>query len=288
MSGIFVIVAALGFFATSAFAMAPAFPPVTMKQLKDNLYTAEGGGGNSTVVIGENGVIIVDGKNRPPDGKQLFDEVAKLTNKPITTVIFTHVDPDHIRGLGGFPPGLRLTIIAHPNTKAAIERDLAAGGQASPPREYLPNRLVTQMRESMTIEGVRMTLIHIAPAHTNGDIAVYFPDHKVVAGGDLVGAGDPTIHLDKNGTSEGWIRFVSELAELDADTYVRGHAGVGTRDEVRRILASTQAKRARIETLVKEGRSLDEIKAALGEPRPATPSRFPTFTESTYTELTRR
>src|SRR6185312_11910702 len=112
--------------------------------------------------------------------------------------------------------------------------------------EYLPNKTVTQARESMTIEGVRMTLIHIAPAHTSGDLAVYFPDYKVVASGDLVGDGDPTIHHEKNGNSEGWIRFVSELANLDADTYVRGHAGVATREQVRANLASAQAKRAKI------------------------------------------
>jgi glyoxylase-like metal-dependent hydrolase (beta-lactamase superfamily II) len=284
MNTLFAVAAVLALFGTVAFAQAP-FPPVTVKPLKENIYVAEGGGGNSTIVIGQNGVIVVDGKNRAPDGKQLVDEVAKLTNKPITTVIVTHMDPDHVRGLEGFPQGL--TIVAHPNTKAWLERELAAGGPQTPPREYLPNRLVTQPRESLTIEGVRMTLIHVAPAHTNGDIAVYFPDHRLVSSGDLVGAGDPTIHRNKSGTSEGWIRFVSALVELDADTYVRGHADVAMREEVRRILANTRAKRDRIDGLVKQSRSLDEIKQALGEPV-GPPSRFPTFTESTYEELTRR
>jgi glyoxylase-like metal-dependent hydrolase (beta-lactamase superfamily II) len=277
-------VTALAFFATLAFAQAP-FPPVTVKKLKDNVYMAEGGGGTSTIVVGQNGVIVVDGKNREPDGKQLVDEVGKLTNKPITTVILTHSDPDHVRGLGGFPSGL--TIIAHENDKREIEQDLAAGGRASPPKEYLPNKVVTQMRESMTIDGVKLTLIHIAPAHTSGDLAVYFPDYKLIASGDLIGDGDPTLHLEKNGSSEGWIKFVSALVALDADTYVRGHAGVGTRDEVRRILANAEAKRGRIADLVKQGKSLDDIKQAFGEPLKP-PGRFPTFTETTYEELTRK
>src|SRR6478672_8823340 len=93
--------ATLAFVSTLAFAQAPAFPPVTVKKLKDNVYLAEGGGGASTIVIGQNGVILVDAKNREPDGKQLVEEVGKLTNKPITTVIFTHSDPDHVRGLTG-------------------------------------------------------------------------------------------------------------------------------------------------------------------------------------------
>ena len=282
-TGLFTVTT-LAFFCTVAFAQAP-FPPVTIKKLKDNIYMAEGGGGTSTVIIGQNGVIVVDGKNRPPDGKQLVDEVRKLTNKPITTVILTHSDPDHVRGLGGFPKGL--TIIAHENDKKEIEQDLAAGGLASPPKEYLPNKLVTQERESLTVEGVKMTLIHIAPAHTTGDLAVYFPDYKVVASGDLLGDGDPSIHLFKNGSSEGWIRFVSALVDLDADSFVRGHADIGTKEQARQALANAIAKRARIADLVKQGKSLDEIKLAFGEPVKAS-GRFQTFTETNYEELTKK
>jgi glyoxylase-like metal-dependent hydrolase (beta-lactamase superfamily II) len=283
-TAVFFTAATLALFGTVAFAQAP-FPSVTVKKLKDNVYMAEGGGGNSTIVIGQNGVIVVDAKNREPDGKQLVEEVGKLTNKPITTVILTHSDPDHVRGLGGFPKGL--TIIAHENDKKEIEQDLAAGGRASPPKEYLPNKVVTQTRESMTIEGVKMTLIHIAPAHTSGDLAVYFPDYKLIASGDLIGDGDPTLHLEKHGSSEGWIRFVSALVDVDADTYVRGHADVATKEQVRVVLAKAEAKRARIVDLVKQGKSLDDIKQAFGEPLKP-PGRFPTFTETTYEELTRK
>ena len=284
-TAVFFTAATLALFGTLAFAQ--PFPPVTVKKLKDNVYVAEGGGGASTVVIGQNGVIVVDAKNREPDGKQLVEEIAKLTNKPITTVIFTHSDPDHVRGLTGFPKGMHLTIIAHENDKKEIDQDLAAGGAQSPPKEYLPNKLVTQERESMTIEGVKMTLIHVAPAHTTGDLAVYFPDYKVIASGDLLGDGDPSIHLFKNGTSEGWIRFVSALVDLDADTYVRGHGAVGTREQARQALANAIAKRGKIVELVKQGKSLDEIKQALGEPvKPS--GRFQSFTETTYEELTKK
>ncbi len=281
---VFFTAAMLAFWGTSAFAQAP-FPEVTLQKFKDKIYIANGGGGTSTVVIGQNGVIVIDAKNRAPDGKKLVDEVAKVTNKPITTVILTHSDPDHARGLGGFPKGL--TIIAHENAKKEIEQDLAAGGNQSAPREYLPNREMTQARESITIEGVNMTLIHIAPAHTSGDLAVYLPQTKVVASGDLIGDGDPSIHLEKNGSSVGWIQFVSVLADLDADTYVRGHADLGTREQVRRILANAKMKRARIADLVKQGKSLADIKQTFGEPLTRA-GRFPTFTETTYEELTRK
>jgi glyoxylase-like metal-dependent hydrolase (beta-lactamase superfamily II) len=283
-TGLITSIVAMAAFATFAFAQAPN-PVLTAKKLKDNIYVVEGGQSRSTIIIGRTGVVVVDAQNRAPDGKQLVEEIHKLTDKPLTTVILTHSDPDHARGLGGFPHGL--TIIAHENAKKEIEEDLAAGGDKSPPRDYLPNRIVTQQRENVTLEGVKMTLIHIAPAHTSGDLAVYLPDEKVVASGDLIGNGDPTIHLEKHGSSEGWIRFVSALVDLDADYFVCGHADVQTRDQVRRQLANAEMKRGRIVDLVKQGKSLDEIKMALGEPV-KNPSRFASFTETTYEELTRK
>ena len=96
-----------------------------------------------------------------------------------------------------------------------------------------------------------------------------------------------TYYVEKNGSSEGWIEFISVLADLDADNYVRGHADVATKEQVRRILANAEAKRARIDGLVKEGKSLDDIKQAFGEPLQS-PGRFPTFTEATCEELTRK
>jgi glyoxylase-like metal-dependent hydrolase (beta-lactamase superfamily II) len=65
--------------------------------------------------------------------------------------------------------------------------------------------------------------IHVAPAHTSGDLVVYFPDQKVVATGDVIAANraddNPNIHLEKNGSTSGWITFVTEIAKLDADQF---------------------------------------------------------------------
>jgi len=274
----------LAFFGAVTFTHAAAPEPAAQK-VRENIYVMTAGVSNSTIIIGPDGVIVVDVGNRPADGQKIVAEIGKLTTKPLTTVILTHSDPDHVRGLGGFPHGL--TIIAHENDKKEIEEDLAAGGDKSPPREYLPNKIVTHTQEDMTIDGVKMTLFHVAPAHTSGDLAVYLPDEKVVVAGDLLSDGDPTLRLEKHGSSEGWIRFVSTLAALDADTFIRGHADVTTRDQVCAVLLRTRAKRAKIADLVREGKSLDEIKQAVGDP-PKNPSRFPSFTETTYQELTRK
>ena len=283
----FALVAGFAACGSLAFAQAPG-QPLTLKKVKDNIYFVEGGGGNSTIIIGQNGVIVVDVKTTLEAGKGIVDQVGKLTNKPIKTVILTHSDGDHVNGLPAFPKGI--TIIAHENDKKEMEQALAAGARGAPSKEWLPNKVVTQNRENDTIDGVKLTLIHIANAHTSGDLAVYLPDEKVAITGDLIGPGDPLIHANKNGISEGWIRFVSALTQLDANTYVLGHADPETKAQVQANLKNAEEKRTKIAALVKQGKSLDEVKQALGETaKPgAPPPRFPTYTETTYAELAKK
>jgi cyclase len=283
----FAFVAGLTAWGALALAQAPN-QPLTLKKVKDNIYFVEGGGGNSSIIIGQNGVTVVDTKTTLEAGKGIVDEVGKLTNKPITTVVLTHSDGDHVNGLPAFPKGI--TIIAHENDKKEMEQALAAGARGAPAKEYLPNKVVSQDRETDTINGVKMTFIHIANAHTSGDLAVYLPDEKLAITGDLIGPGDPLIHRNKNGDSQGWIRFVSALVKLDANTYVLGHADPETKAQVEANLKKAEEKRTKIAALVKQNKSLDEIKQSFGEAaKPgAPPPRFPSYTETTYEELTKK
>ena len=283
----FVIVSALASAGTLALAQAPG-QAFSVKKVKDNIYFVEGGGGNASIIIGQNGVIVVDAKTTLEGGKAVVDEVGKLTNKPITTVILTHSDADHVNGLPSFPKGI--TIIAHENDRKEMEQALTSGARGAPPKEYQPNKIITSARDQETINGVKLTLIHVANAHTSGDLAVYLPDEKVAITGDLIGPGDPLIHRNKAGESEGWIKFVSALVQLDANTYVLGHADPETKAQVEANLKSAQEKRTKIAALVKQGKSLDDIKQAFGETaKPgAPPPRFPTYTETTYEELAKK
>lgn len=283
----FAIIAGLTGFGVLAQAQAPN-PPLTVKKVKNNIYFVEGGGGNSGVIIGQNGVIVIDTKTTAAAGKGIVDAVAKLTNKPITTVILTHSDADHVNGLVSFPKGV--TIIADQNDRKEMEAALAAGARGAPPSEYLPNKIVSHAQETDTIDGVKLALIHVAPAHTSGDLAVYLPDEKLVFSGDLIGGNDPLIHRQKNGNSEGWIQFVTALTQLDANTYVLGHADPETKAQVEAHLKHAEDKRAKIAAMVKDGKSLDEVKASFGETaKPgANAPRFPSFTETTYQELTQK
>jgi cyclase len=281
----------LSAFAAMAFAQAPPAAPFATHQLKPNVYWIEGGGGNSGVIVGDKGVIVVDAKTTLDGGKELLADIAKITPKPVTTVILTHSDGDHVNGLAAFPAGI--TIIAHEGNKKEQEAALAAGGRGAPPAGHLPTRVVTKNKENLKIDGVKLEVFHWAPAHTSGDLVVYLPGEQIVFTGDIVAAQfpDPLIHLEKNGSSEGWITTAKGIVGLNADQFVPGHGMVQSKADIQARLTRAEEKRAKIKSLVAQGKSLDEIRTAVGDPPPPPPGRgpnFATFTEVVYKELTKK
>ena len=263
--------------------VSPINPP------KNTIYVASGATvSNNGIIIGDNGVVLIDtGISSAAENLELA-QIKSLTTKPITTAILTHSDGDHVNGVSALPAGV--TIIAQENCKKEME-EAAKLIQQPPP---LPTKTV-HMKDAMTIDGVRFEFLHVAPAHTSGDLLVYLPDEKIVFTGDIITdtMPYPLIHLEKNGSSEGWIETVSAMLQLDANTFVSGHGVPHTKDEVQRRLDATKARRAQIQSLVAQGKSLDEIKQQFGENAPPPPAggrgpRFASFTEVVYQELTKK
>jgi cyclase len=255
----------LAAFATMAIAQAPPAAPFVTHQLKPNIYWIEGGGGNSTVIVQPNGVIVVDAKTTKAGGQELLDDIAKITPKPVTTVILTHSDGDHVNGLAAFTAGVK--VIAQENNKKEQEAALAAGGPGAPPADHLPTVLITKEKETMTIDGEKLEFYHWAPAHTSGDLVIYLPKEKIVATGDILATANayPRIHDEKHGSTEGWIATAKGLLTLDADTFVPGHGAIETKTDIQKKIADAVARRDQIKAMVAQGKSLDEIKAALGD-----------------------
>src|SRR5579863_7299967 len=231
------------------FAQGPAPAPLMVHQLKPNVYWIEGGGGNSGVIVGDKGVIVVDAKTTPAAGKELLDDIAKITPKPVTTVILTHSDGDHVNGLASFPAGL--TIIAHEGNKKEQESALAAGGRGAPPAGHLPTQIISKNKDDLKIDGVKLEVLHWAPAHTSGDLVVFLPSEKIVFTGDIIATqmADPLIHLEKNGSSEGWITTGKGIAGLDADQFVPGHGDIQAKAAIQKRVGDAEAKRAKIKDL---------------------------------------
>jgi cyclase len=156
--------ATLGTSAAAVIGQAPQQAPFVTHQLKPNIYWIEGGGGNSTVIVGTNGVVVVDAKTTKAGGQELLDDIAKITPKPVTTVILTHSDGDHVNGLAAFPAGVK--VIAHENNKKEQEAALAAGGRGAPPADHQPTQVITKEKETLSPSKARSWNFTTGHRHT--------------------------------------------------------------------------------------------------------------------------
>lgn len=273
--------------------------PPSLQPLAGGVYWSDGGAAvNVGVLVGKDGVIVIDARTSANAGKQIMAQVASATNLPVTTVILTDSDLDHSYGLAGFPKGL--TIIAHENAKKELEATVGSKN----PAPQLPTKGVDK-KESLTINGVRMVLLNFGPAHTAGDLMVYLPDQKIAFTGDMISnscCGNARSELlltmikprksgsNEAGSAEGWIETMKKLVALNADTYVPGHGPLQTKADVQKRLARVEDRRTQVKKMVAEGKSLGEIKQALNDTaQPAYDvAQFPDLTTVMYNELTQK
>ncbi len=268
--------------------------PLTVQKVKGNIYIVKGGSGaNTGFFIGDKEVLVVDAKTTAESAKQMIEEIKKLTPLPITGIILTHSDGDHVNGLNGFPKGLK--IYAHPQTKKDME-EAAQSPASAYLRDYLPNESCSPCAASkhavMSIKsgGEAIQLYYFGPAHTSGDFVVLFPLEKVAFIGDLAFIGrDPLIHRAKGGSSQGVLDTLNSLLALNADTFITGHSDPLTKQDIQSLRASIAEKREKVQAMVAEGKSLEDIKKAFGvqdSPTPPGRARFPTLVEVMYLEIT--
>jgi glyoxylase-like metal-dependent hydrolase (beta-lactamase superfamily II) len=271
--------------------------PLKVTKIADNIYFAKGGpnGNDANVcfVVGTTGVIVVDGKNSAESEKLVLAEIGKITDKPVNMGIILH--SDHETGITGLPAGIPL--IAQVNAKKEILESKAADAL---PAAYYPTKTVDK-DESVTIDGVKVRFLNWGPAHTSGDLTVYFPDQRVAIVGDIIvtdfgltmtqihGPGD---NPDLGGSVAGWIEAVKGMLTLNADTYVSGHGDLFTKRDIRTKLLLIQDKYDKMKAMVAQGQSLDDIRVALGEPPPKRNAQGnlppPDTTGLIYNELTNK
>ncbi len=253
-------------------------PPLKITKVTESLYEVTGGSGaNTGFFIGKNQVVVIDAKMSKESAVQMIEEIKKFTQKPVKCVILTHSDGDHVNGLSGFPKGI--DIISHRNSyqhmdKAFEDQEL---------REHLPN--ITFSDElNLYIGKEKIKLLYFYPAHTDGDIIVFFPEQKVAFIGDLIFLDrDPLIHKHKNGNSFGLVKTLKGILELEADTFIHGHGDIAHRKDIKVFVDSLEKKQIRIKNLIKEGKSLEEVKKEFGIEE--SQSRRPSIVEIIYQEL---
>ncbi|MFJ2709338.1 MBL fold metallo-hydrolase [Pseudomonas sp. NPDC087346] len=268
--------------------------PITVHPVSEGIYYVSGGMANSGIIVANSSVILVDAQMFAPAAKKVLKAIAQITPKPVSTIILTHSDPDHVNGLPAYPRGLE--IIAQENTGPEMQEALQnplMNTTTTPAelKDYLPTKTVKDS-ETIVVDGVTLQLMHLAPAHTDSDLIIYLPAQDVVFTGDIL-APDfsqyPGIHLNKHGSSLGWIKTMQALIALNAQVYVSGHGQPLKRADLQERLQIAMSRRAEIEQLVAQHKTLDEVKAALNDPPPRGLAKmFPTFTETTYQELTQQ
>ena len=270
----------------------PLTEKLKIMPLRGGVYWVSGGIANTGFIVGDNGVIVIDPQMFMPTARKELTDLAKITSKPVNAIILTHSDPDHINGLPAYPRNI--PIIAQENAKTEIEHVVAdprSNGFPPPPeiRDYVPTHTVGN-QESLVLDGVPITLLHTGPAHTDGDLVIFLPSQKIVFAGDLITPAIgpyPGIHMDKHGSSLGWIEFMKAILALDADIYVSGHGELLSKATLQERLKASEERRAQIKTLFNQGKTLSQIKTLLHDvPLRGAASQFPTFVATTYQELT--
>jgi cyclase len=246
----------------------PDFSKVEIKttDLGDNVYMLEGQGGNITVAVAQNGIIMVDGQYAPLHDK-IKAAVATISNLPVKYLINTHYHGDHT---GGNEPFAKdgVTIVAQDNVKkrlAAGTTNGLTGDQTPPaPQGALPTDTYTNFSK-VRLPGRVADLKHIPNAHTDGDTYVWFKTANVLATGDTFSNGRyPNIDFANGGNIKGMIAATDVYLKLTnaRSRIVPGHGPVADKVALTAYRAMLVTARDRMEKLVKDGKSEDDVVAA--------------------------
>ena len=246
----------------------PDFSKVEIKttDLGDNVYMLEGHGGNITVAVARDGIIMVDGEFAPLHDK-IKAAIALISNQPIKYLINTHFHGDHT---GGNEPFARdgATIVAQDNVKSRLEAGTTNGltGAKTPPapKDALPSDTYTNFSK-IRLPGRVADLKHIPNAHTDGDTYVWFKTANVLSTGDTFTNGRyPNIDFANGGNIKGMIAATDAYLKLTnaKSRIVPGHGPVADRAALQAYRTMLVTARDRMAALVKEGKSEDDVIAA--------------------------
>lgn len=258
------IAVAFALLVPSAHAAEP--PPLKSEAVAPGLWMLSGNGGNIAVSAGADGIFIVDDQFAP-SVPGILDAIAKLQKGPVRFVVNTHWHGDHTGGnesLGG----AGAVIVAHENVRKrmSVPQFMRSMNRETPasPRAALP---VVTFADAVTLhlndDDVR--IVHVAPAHTDGDALVKFAKANVIHAGDTYFAGMyPFFDVSSGGNLLGMIAACDAILAL-ADEKTRiipGHGPVSDAAGVRAYRAMLQTVLERVAPMVAAGKSLEDVMAA--------------------------
>jgi glyoxylase-like metal-dependent hydrolase (beta-lactamase superfamily II) len=234
--------------------------------LGHDTYMLEGEGGNITVAVGKDGVIMVDSEFAPLHDR-IKAAIAKVTNLPVKYLIDTHFHGDHTGGNALFHKD-GAVVVAQINVRNRLTAGTTNGltGVKTPPMDAdgLPIKTYTD-RLTVKINGRTALLGHPKNAHTDGDTYVLFRDANVLSTGDIFTNGHyPNIDFANGGNINGMIAGAKTYLGLvnDKTKIVPGHGPLANKADLATYLTMLETARDRMAKLIKAGKSEADVVAA--------------------------
>ncbi len=244
----------------------PGLPPVTAQRVAPGIWYLHAAGGNTTALIGDDGTLLVDAEFAP-FVPEILKKLEALGGDAPRFVIDTHYHEDHTGGNGAMRAA-GATIIAQARVRARLEQVQRPPIGGSVPRPIPARKWPTMTFEhklTLHFDGQTVRVVHLPPAHTDGDSVVMFEPANVIATGDIFFNGMyPYIDVDTGGSVGGttadidWI-----LRRIGAKTVIiPGHGPLADKAALVRYRDMLTAMRDKIKKMVDAGRTLAEIQAA--------------------------
>jgi cyclase len=236
--------------------------------LGNRTWMLTGWGGNITVAVGSDAIIMVDGQFAPLSDK-IKAAIREISPLPIRYLINTHFHGDHTGGNENFAKD-GVTIVAHDNIRVRLAAGTVSamtGAKAAPRSgDWLPKETYVGGSFALEAGGRKAQLTHVSNAHTDGDTWVHFADANVLATGDAFNNLKRYQNIDymNGGDVRGMIRALDTYIKLanDQTKIVPGHGPLATKADLTVFRDMLVTSHDRIKKLVDEGKSEDEVIAA--------------------------
>ena len=268
--------------ATTAQAQAPQPGELAIWPVREGIYMIVGAGGNTTVQVGDDGVLVVDTKLGTA-ADALLAAIREISDKPIRYVVNTHWHADHIGGneliaksgstiAGGNVSGAiadageGAAVIAHENVLVRM-----SGGESPPPFAAWPTVTLFMPQKDLYFNGEPIEILHQPAAHTDGDSLVFFRRSDVVSTGDVfTTTGYPVIRSGDGGGIDGVIAALNRIIEITipkekqegGTLVIPGHGRLCDEADVVEYRDMVTIIRDRIRSMIEMGMTLRQVQAA--------------------------
>jgi len=250
-----------------------------VRKIKDGIFVqaAKPQDSNVSIILTNEGVVMIDTGQTPVDSSAAMGTVKKLTSQPVRFVIHTEPHDDHTVGDFVFSPPA--VVIAHAGASESMKK--AASGTLERNRKQLAEypdardalkgyrqvlpHIEYQQRMTLNLGERTFDLIYLKNVHSEADTAIWLPKERVLWATAAVGV-KRYPNIRPNVTIPDTLAAIKQMRALNPEVVIAGHGAPGTTqifDDMERYYALLLE---RVGTMAREGKSLDQIKAELKMP----------------------